>query len=274
MHLTTKDCLFYTKLLLFWGLSYCSLSGAIEFSAGKYTVRDYEIYSELELLSKKGDLSGGIVYQIQDETGVKAPPLYRGTVSVFEILSDKEAPALRLKLLPGKSPARMELPEPQWKHVVFDFKSKKITKNAFEKTDSKAFFSKRFEEKSVRTVKVREILCFGTPFAYSSNLRLSWFEFVSACDFFTLESNINGVKCSIAFDKSEKQEFDFIRNYLNRDVPFPRMLQSWDEAPGQDELLLELRRVMWKDTRRVFRFAIKKSGIPNALKQKYPHLAD
>ena len=262
------------KIFLIWYFSACMLCGAIEFSAGKYKIRDFDVFAELENLSVKGCLSGGIVYQIQDETGVKAPPLYRGTVSVFEILSDKEAPALRLKLLPGKSPARMELPEPQWKHVVFDFKSKKITKNAFEKTDSKAFFSKRFEEKSVRTVKVREVLCFGTPFAYSSNLRLSWFEFVSTCDFFTLESNINGVKCSIAFDKSEKQEFDFIRNYLNRDAPFPRMLQSWDEAPGQDELLLELRRVMWKDTRRVFRFAIKKSGIPNALKQKYPHLAD
>ena len=261
------------KIFLIWFFSACVACGAVEFYAGKYNVRDFDIFAELENLSVAGCLSGGIVRQVEDKTGVKSPPLYRGAVSDFEILPDKEAPGIRLKLLPGKSPARMELPEPQWKHVVFDFKSKKITKNAFEKTDSKAFFSKRFEEKSVRTVKVREVLCFGTPFAYSSNLRLSWFEFVSACDFFTLESNINGVKCSITFDKSEKQEFDFIRNYLNCDIPFPRMLQSWDETPEGDEFILEVRRVMWKDTRRVFRFALKKSAIPASLKKKYPHLS-
>lgn len=264
------------RSLFFWGLSYCILPGAIEFSVGKYTVRDYEVYSELEFLSKKGELSGGIIRQTVGDAKMLVPPLSRGFVSSFGIIPNNHRPMLHINVIPQKPINNLIGPELEESSCIFDFKDKKITGNKFKKADFSVISSARPREKEVREVVIKEYLCAGddlTCWGWSSNPKESWKRFVEAFTFFTIGINVKGCCCTFTFDKSEKRELEFVKRCFDLSGSL-RMLHSWKEAVGEDEFLLELRQMMWKDSRRVFRFAVKKSVLSDEIKKKYPHLSN
>lgn len=266
--------MFVLRYLFFWGLSCCVLAGAIEFSAGKYIVRDYDVYSELELLSKKGELSGGILRQTVDGTRMLSPPLSRGSVSSFEIVPNKLSPKLCINVIPQKPIGGSRWLNLQGRRCLFDFNDKKIIQNGFRKTDLINIYSPTPKEKEVREVVIKEYLCAGDDlmsWGWSSNPKESWKCFVEAFTLFTVGINVKGRYYCFTFDKSEKEELEFVKGCFDLSGSL-RMLHSWEDAIGEDEFLLEFRQIIWKDSRRVFRFAVKKSSLSDEIKKKYPHL--
>lgn len=149
------------KIFLIWFFSACVACGAVEFYAGKYNVRDFDIFAELENLSVAGCLSGGIVRQIEDKTGVKSPPLYRGAVSDFEILPDKEAPGIRLKLLPGKVPPEWNYRSHSGNTLSLISKVKKSRKTHLKKRTPKPFFRKGLRRKAFERSKLGKFCVSG-----------------------------------------------------------------------------------------------------------------